>query len=86
MTVEKISLIFSLRNIDKRKNYYLKEIHQNILISKKHRIVCTTLNNIEHYAILASGASEGISMFAFASLLASCIGSTSSALGLNFVQ
>ena len=56
------------------------------MISKKHRIVCTTPNNIEHYAILASGASEGISMFAFASLLASCIGSTSSALGLNFVQ
>ena len=55
MTVETISLIFSLRNIDKRKNYYLKEIHQNILISKKHRIVCTTPNNIEHYAILASG-------------------------------
>ena len=44
MTEENISQEFSLKNIDKTKDYFMEEINQNELMSKKHRKVCTTLN------------------------------------------
>ena len=47
MTEENISQEFSLKNIDKTKNYFMEEINQNELMSKKHGKVCTTLNYIE---------------------------------------
>ena len=47
MTEENISQEFSLKNIDKTKDYFMEEINQNELMSKKHRKVCTTLNYIE---------------------------------------
>ena len=56
---------------------------------RKHKKVCTTLNFIEHFLILASLASTTtgcISISAFASLLGIPIGITSSALELKFVQ
>ena len=36
------------------RNYFLEEIEQNELLSKKHKKVCTTLNYAEHIFILAS--------------------------------
>ena len=36
------------------KNYFIKEIGQHELMSKKLRKVCTTLNFIEHFLIFAS--------------------------------
>ena len=47
MTEENISQEFSLKNIDKTKDYFMEEINQNELMSKKHWKVCTTLNYIE---------------------------------------
>ena len=38
-------------------------------MSKKHRKVCTTLNYIEHFLILASIITRLVSIFAFASLV-----------------
>ena len=35
-------------------NYFLEEIKQNELTSRKHKKVCTTLNYIENFLILAS--------------------------------
>ena len=49
-----MSLEFRLKSIDETKNYSLEEIRQNKLISKRHKKVCTTLNYIEHFLILAS--------------------------------
>ena len=45
---------FILKHKDETRNYFLKEIKQNELMSKKHKKVCTTLNYIEHFLILNS--------------------------------
>ena len=52
-------------------------------MSRKHKKVCTTLNYIDHFFILASTITECISISAFASLLGIPIGFTSFAIGLN---
>ena len=43
-----------MKNIDETKNYFLKEINQNELLSKKHKKVCKPLNSIEHLLIVIS--------------------------------
>ena len=53
-------------------------------MSKKHKKICTALNYIEHYLILASTVANCISISAFASLLGIPIGITSSAIVLKF--
>ena len=83
MLEENIGQGFRLKNIEESKNYFIKEIDQNGLMSKKHKKVCTTLNYIEHFLILASAVTGSISIFDFASLLGIPIGITSSAIGLN---
>ena len=74
---------FRLKNINETRNYLLEEIKQNELSSKKHKMVCTTLNYIGHFLILASTISECISTSAFASLIGILKGITSSAIGLK---
>ena len=54
MTEENISQEFRLKNIDETRNYLIKEINLNKLISKKCKKVCTVLNYIEHFLILCS--------------------------------
>ena len=49
-------------------------------MSKKHKKICTTLNYVEHFLILASAIAGCISISAFASLLSKPIGITSSAI------
>ena len=39
-------------SIDETKNYFIEEIKQNKLMSKKHKKVCNILNYIEHLLIL----------------------------------
>ena len=69
--------------MDEKRNYFLEEIKQNELMSRKHKKVCTTLNYIEHLLILASTTTGYISVSAFASLIRVLIGITSSAIGLK---
>ena len=69
MVEENISQEFRLKNIDETRNYFLEEIKQNQLISKKHKKICKTLNHIEHFVILASIITGCISISAFTSLL-----------------
>ena len=57
-----------MKNINETRNYFLKEIEQNELMRKKDKKVCTTLNYIEHFLILSSEVTGGISISAFASL------------------
>ena len=77
---------FRLKNIDRTRNHFLEEIEQNELISRKHKRVCTTLNYVEHFLILASAVTEYISISTFASLLGISIGITNSAIGLKICR
>ena len=52
-------------------------------MNEKHKKVCTTLNYIEHFLILASTITGCVSISAFASLIGIPIGITSSAIGLK---
>ena len=78
MVEENTNQEFRLKNMDKTRNYFLKEIEQNELISRKHKKVGTTLNYIEHFLILASTITDCVSISAFASLLGIFVGITSS--------
>ena len=48
MAEKNISQWFRVKNIDEARNYFIEEINQNYLISKKHKKVCGALNYIEH--------------------------------------
>ena len=69
MAEENISQEIRLKNTDETRNYFLEKIKQNELMSKKHKKVCTTLNYIEHFLILASTITGCVSISAFASLV-----------------
>ena len=83
MVEENISQESRLKNINKTGNYFLKEIQQNELMSRKHKKVCTTLNYIEHFLILSSIITGCISISAFFSLIGIPRGITSSSIGLK---
>ena len=83
MVEENISQEFRLKKINETRNYFLEEIEQNQLMSKKHKTVCTTLNYIEHFLILASTITGCITISPLASLLDIPKGITSSAIGLK---
>ena len=70
-----------LKNIDLTRSYFLEEIKQNELISKKPTKVWKTLNYFENFIILASTITGCISVSSFASLIGISIGITSSAIG-----
>ena len=53
----------------KKEIIFLIKIRQNELINRKHKKVCTTLNYIEHFLILASKITGCISISVFAFLL-----------------
>ena len=72
-----------MKNIDETRNYFFEEIKQNELMSRNYKKVCTALNYIEHFLILASAITGYISIFAFVSLLGIHIGISSSAVGLK---
>ena len=52
-------------------------------MSRKHKKVCTTVNDVEHFLTLAFKITGCISIFAFASLLGIPIGIVISAVGLK---
>ena len=83
MAEENKSQELRFKKIDETRNYFLEEIQQNELMSRKHKKVCTILNHIEHFFILASAVIGCISMLNFASLLGIPIGFTSSEIGLK---
>ena len=72
-----------MKKTDETRNYDPKEIEQNELMSKKHKKVCTTLNYIQSFLILASAITRCISISAFTSLFSGSIRITSSAIGLQ---
>ena len=52
-------------------------------MSRKHKNVCTTLNYIENFLILASAINGRVSIWAFASLIGIPVEIISSAIGLK---
>ena len=78
-----ISQELRLKDIDETRNYFLVEIIQNQLMSRKYKNACTTLNYIEHFLVCTSTITGCISFSAFASLFGVPIGITSSAIGLT---
>ena len=83
MVEENISQGFRLKNINETRNYFLEEIKQNELMSRKHKKVYTTVNYAENFLTLTSTITGCISISAFASLVGIPIGITSSAIGLK---
>ena len=72
-----------MKNIKETRNYFIKEVDQNGLMSNKHQKFCTTLSYINCFLILASVVVGCISISAFASLLGIPIGTTSSDIDLK---
>ena len=83
MCKENISQKFSLRNMDRTRNYFLEEIEQNELMSTKHKKFCAAPNYIEHFLILAPTTTVCTLIFAFTSLTGILMGITSSSIGLK---
>ena len=69
MTDGNLSQEFRFKKIDERRNYFIQEIKQNGLISKKHKKVCTILNYTKHLLILASTVTGCVSISAIAFLV-----------------
>ena len=44
MAEENVSQEFRMKNVEQTRNYFIKEIDQNELMSNKHKKVCMTLN------------------------------------------
>ena len=72
-----------LKNIDGTKSYWIEEIKQNELISKKYEKVYRLLSYIEHLLILISTLTGYASISVFVSLVGIPVGITSSAVVLN---
>ena len=83
MTEGNISQEFRLKNIDDTRNYFLKEIKQNKLMSRKYRKLCTTLNYIENFSFSFYNYWMCLNFLLLLILLGISIGVTSSAIGLN---
>ena len=74
-----------MKKLDNTRNYLIKEINRNGLMSKKHKKVCRVLNYIEHSLTEISAITGCTSISAFASLVGTPIGITSSAIGLKIL-
>ena len=83
MVEENINQEFRLKNVDKTRNYFHKEIEENEWMSIKHKKVCTTLNYIEHFLKLGITIIGCISISAFASFPDIFRGITSFAIELK---
>ena len=77
------SLEFRLREIDEIRNYILKEINHNDLMSEKHKKTCKYLNYVEELLILVSTVTGCVSISAFALLVCVPVGITSSAVEIK---
>ena len=67
MAYETINQEFRQKNIDETRTSFIEEIKQNELMSKYYKKVCTTLNYIEYFLILASVITGCVSISVFSS-------------------
>ena len=78
---ENVSQEFRFENIDETRNYFLEEIKQNELMSKKQKKVFTTLNY--SFLIIASTIAGSFSISSYASLIGIPMGILISAKGFQ---
>ena len=83
MLEENISQESRLKNMYEARNYFIKEINQNDLMSNQQKKICMAVNYIEHLLISTPALTGCVSISAFASLVGISIGITSSAVGLE---
>ena len=74
MVEKKISQEFRLKEINETRDYFIEEIKQNELISKKHKKVFKILYYTKHLLILAFTVTGCVSISAFTSLVAIPVG------------
>ena len=67
MSEKNINQEFRLQKIEEIRQYLLRLIKQNKLMSKKHKKVCRVLNYIDHFLIVISTTTRCVSFYAFAS-------------------
>ena len=79
MTEENIGQELRLKEIEEKRNYFMEEIKQNELISKKHKKVYKIISYTEHLLVLTSTVSGFVSISAFAILFGIPLGIASSA-------
>ena len=84
MSTEKINQEFRLKKIDEIRNYFIEEINQNELMSKKNKKVCRVFNYISQSFIVFSIITGCVSVSDFASLVGIPVVITSSAIPLEF--
>ena len=72
-----------MKNVDETRKFFVEEIKQNKLMSKKHKKVCRVLNYIKHSPILFSKVTECVSISALACSVGIPIGIKSSAIRLK---
>ena len=77
------SFDFRLKKIDETRNYLLKNIKYNDLISEKHKKVCRIFNYFEHFLAFFSVVSGYVSVSVSASLIDVPLNFASSAVGLK---
>ena len=82
MSEVNISQKFRLKTIDKTRHYFIEEMNQNELKSKKQKKVCATFNYIENL-LLASVVTGCFLISDFASLVGIPIGVLSSVIELK---
>ena len=83
MPERNINQEFRLEKLDEIRNYLIKEINLNELMSKKHKKVCRVLNYIDQLFIVISTITGCLSISAFASLVVIPRTITSPAIGLK---
>ena len=74
---------FRWKSIEEKKNYFLEELEQNELMSKKPSKICATLNILNTLLILVVEVTGCISISAFAFLLDISIRISTSAIWLE---
>ena len=81
MVEENMNQEFRQKSKEQTRNYFVKGIEENELMSMKYKKVCSILNYTQNFPILASTVTGCISISDFASLLGTPIGVTSYAVG-----
>ena len=84
--VDKASLEFRLKKINKSRNCLLDEIKDHDLMSEKYKKICKYFNYVEHLLILASTITASVTISVFASLVCVPFGVIKSAVKIKICE
>ena len=72
-----------MKKIDETRNYLIKEINHNDLMSQKHKKACKYLDYFKHFLLFITAVCGFVSISSFTSLVGVPVGIASSAVGLK---